>query len=164
MLKSFLLNGNPFTVEIQQSGGGFFTGISEEGRSDSRLSVDSFSITGPDTFEVQCPAGSGSGKFLFSDGELFLHWNGRTFRFQEYNKEEASEAHSGIYKSPMPGKVIAVSVKEGDTVSEDQPLVIIEAMKMENTIRAAHPGKVKKVGCKAGELVSPDHILVEVES
>ena len=63
----------------------------------------------------------------------------------------------------MPGKVIAVQVAVGDSVQKDQTIVIVEAMKMENAIKATLNGKVKAVHCKVGDLVSPDLNLVELE-
>jgi biotin carboxyl carrier protein len=64
---------------------------------------------------------------------------------------------------PMPGKVIAVLVGEGDRVEKGQGLVIVEAMKMENEVRSPISGEVKEVRVKAGEALEVGNILVVVE-
>ena len=65
-------------------------------------------------------------------------------------------------ESPMPGKVLQVLVAAGDTVEEEQPLVIIEAMKMEFIVRAPHNGIVVQVHYAAGDQVAVGDILVEM--
>ena len=64
---------------------------------------------------------------------------------------------------PMPGKVIAVLVAEGDQVEKGQGLVIVEAMKMENEVRAAVAGKVKEIRVAPGQAVESGELLVELE-
>ena len=63
-------------------------------------------------------------------------------------------------ESPMAGKVILTKVQAGDTVDEGDTLVIIEAMKMENEIRASVPAVVKEVRVKVGDLVNPGDVLL----
>lgn len=63
--------------------------------------------------------------------------------------------------SPMPGRVFSVSVAPGDNVTLGQELVIIEAMKMQNIIRAQRDGKISKVLVKQGQDVTLDHLLIE---
>lgn len=81
----------------------------------------------------------------------------------KYMPEKAAEDTSSILRSPMPGAVVAVSVKPGDTVSEGQEICVIEAMKMQNSMIAAKTGKVKAVHCKAGDTVGEGDLLVELE-
>jgi biotin carboxyl carrier protein len=64
---------------------------------------------------------------------------------------------------PMPGKVIAVLVSEGDNVERGQGLVIVEAMKMENEVRSPLAGEVKEIRVKPGDAVEGGAILVVVE-
>lgn len=66
-------------------------------------------------------------------------------------------------ESPMPGKVLRVLVAAGDKVSEEQPLVIIEAMKMEFTVRAPHEGSVAAVKYNEGDQVAVGDVLVELD-
>lgn len=68
----------------------------------------------------------------------------------------------GSIVAPMPGKIVRVLVSEGDTVEDDQPLVVMEAMKMEHTLRASGAGVVGEVMCAPGELVGDSKVLVKV--
>ena len=63
----------------------------------------------------------------------------------------------------MPGKVIAVNVAPGDTVMKGDELLVVEAMKMENAVRAPREGRVKSVSAQVGDMVSPGVVLVELE-
>jgi acetyl-CoA carboxylase biotin carboxyl carrier protein len=65
--------------------------------------------------------------------------------------------------APMAGKIIDVKVKVGDTVSEDDELLILEAMKMEMPIVAPAAGKVTEVKCSKGDSVGADDVLVVIE-
>ncbi|MBE9542715.1 MAG: acetyl-CoA carboxylase biotin carboxyl carrier protein subunit [Proteobacteria bacterium] len=65
--------------------------------------------------------------------------------------------------APMAGKVIDVKVNVGDTVSEDDDLIILEAMKMEMPIVAPASGTVKEIKCKKGDSVGADDVLVVIE-
>jgi biotin carboxyl carrier protein len=64
--------------------------------------------------------------------------------------------------APMPGKVIKILVREGDTVSPKQRMLIVEAMKMENPVVAPFKAEVAKVNCSEGELVDSDTLLIEL--
>jgi biotin carboxyl carrier protein len=64
---------------------------------------------------------------------------------------------------PMPGKVIAILVAEGDVVEKGQGLVIVEAMKMENEVRSPIAGAVKEIRIKQGDTVEGGATLVIVE-
>ncbi|XP_048349067.1 propionyl-CoA carboxylase alpha chain, mitochondrial isoform X2 [Sphaerodactylus townsendi] len=81
----------------------------------------------------------------------------------KYMPEKVVEDSSSILRSPMPGVVVAVSVKPGDMVVEGQEICVIEAMKMQNSLAAAKTGKVKSVHCQAGETVGEGDELVELE-
>uniref|UniRef100_A0A673A162 Propionyl-CoA carboxylase alpha chain, mitochondrial n=1 Tax=Sphaeramia orbicularis TaxID=375764 RepID=A0A673A162_9TELE len=80
-----------------------------------------------------------------------------------YMPEKVPEDTTSILRSPMPGTVVAVSVKAGDTVAEGQEICVIEAMKMQNSLTAVRQAKVKSVHCKAGETVGEGDLLVELE-
>ena len=66
-------------------------------------------------------------------------------------------------KAPMAGKVIEVKVQVGDSVSEDDEVIILEAMKMEMPIVASASGTVKEIKCKKGDSVGADDVLVVIE-
>lgn len=67
-----------------------------------------------------------------------------------------------IVKSPMPGRVLKVLVSEGDEVERGTPLVVVEAMKMENELRASGPGKVIKVFASPGQTVEGGAKLLQL--
>lgn len=64
--------------------------------------------------------------------------------------------------APMPGTVMDVKVKVGDTVEEAQVLLVLEAMKMENDIVAPHAGKITSVMIKKGDTVDTQDLLVTI--
>lgn len=63
----------------------------------------------------------------------------------------------------MPGRVVKVLVEEGQSVSAGQGLVILEAMKMENELKAPTDGKVRRVNCNEGQTVESGAVVVELE-
>jgi 3-methylcrotonyl-CoA carboxylase alpha subunit len=69
-----------------------------------------------------------------------------------------------ILTAPMAGTVIKVSVREGEEVTANQPLVILGAMKMEHSIRSPYPGTIIRVPHAAGDVVSGGEILVELDT
>ena len=66
-------------------------------------------------------------------------------------------------KSGMPGKIIEIFVKEGDIVKANKPLLIMEAMKMENEMRASRDVKIKEVCVKQGDSVESGAVLIKFE-
>ncbi len=65
--------------------------------------------------------------------------------------------------APLPGRIIEVLVKVGDTVSADDEVVVLEAMKMENSITTDYAGKVTRILVEPGQTVPTDAVLVEIE-
>ena len=80
---------------------------------------------------------------------------------KDYSNNE-SKGNDLSYYSPMPGKVIKVNVKEGDAVKEGDVLCVVEAMKMENNIKAMTSATVKKVYVDEGDKVDVKNILIEL--
>jgi biotin carboxyl carrier protein len=68
-----------------------------------------------------------------------------------------------IIRAPMPGKIIDVLVREGATVVRGEPLVILEAMKMQNEILSPVNGIIEKVSAKPNTNVMKDDLLVEIK-
>ena len=75
--------------------------------------------------------------------------------------EKKAADTSKLVISPMPGLVVSIEAVAGDTVREGEVVCVIEAMKMQNIIRAEHDGVVKAVNAKAGDSVAADEVLVE---
>jgi biotin carboxyl carrier protein len=78
-------------------------------------------------------------------------------------RRAAAGAHGGGLEAPMPGVVTRVMVAAGDRVTKGQPLVALEAMKMEHLIRAPHAGVVRRVAAEPGAMVQSGAELVELE-
>ncbi len=77
--------------------------------------------------------------------------------------EKVAPDTSKLLLCPMPGLVVSLNVAEGDKVSAGQGLAIVEAMKMENILRAERDGVVKSVNAKAGDSVAVDEVIMEFE-
>ncbi|MDB5694517.1 MAG: acetyl/propionyl-CoA carboxylase subunit alpha, partial [Sphingomonas bacterium] len=65
--------------------------------------------------------------------------------------------------APMPGLLVRLAVAEGDKVEAGQPLAVVEAMKMENILRAGKTGRVKAVEAKQGDSLAVDQVILELE-
>jgi biotin carboxyl carrier protein len=77
-------------------------------------------------------------------------------------KDKTKKGGEGSVKTPMPGRIVRVLVKEGDIVKLGQPIVVVEAMKMENELAAGCAGTVSKVHVVAGGTVEGGAMLVEI--
>jgi len=78
-------------------------------------------------------------------------------------KIEKSDIGSVVsVKAPLPGTILEVSVKVGDIVSKGDKLAIMEAMKMENEIKAEKDGIIKSVKVNVGQSVLQDEVIVEI--
>jgi len=98
-----------------------------------------------------------------SSSGVWVTLAGRTFFFENSKGSSGGEEEHGGFKAPMPGKVIAVAVSEGDHVEKGQILVLMEAMKMEHRIEAPAAGKVTRLFCAQGDLVDQSFQLLEFE-
>jgi 3-methylcrotonyl-CoA carboxylase alpha subunit len=83
---------------------------------------------------------------------------------QPFAFEQTEETASGRLTALMPGRIVKVMVGAGDTVASGQPLLIMEAMKMEHTIHSPREGKIEKVFYKVDDIVAADAALFSFES
>ena len=141
-------------------------------------------VCGDQTIDVDVRDGEGEveplgpGVFVFRQGDrretfhcvrdgdtVHLFWRGRAYLLEEETeRSRTSHRHvGGGLEAPMPGKVIAVKVAPGGTVMKGDELLVVEAMKMENAVRAPREGRVKSVSAQVGDMVSPGVVLVELE-
>ncbi|MDP8205690.1 MAG: biotin/lipoyl-containing protein [Candidatus Electryonea clarkiae] len=100
------------------------------------------------------------------DGKIWAAVNGRVYSFEDARAQDEmgqSADNENSVTAPMPGKVIKVLVQTGDTVEEGQPVVIVEAMKMEHILRAPKDGTITKIDCAEGQHADPGVPLVEIE-
>ena len=98
------------------------------------------------------------------DGVLARHeGDTRVFKLSRYEGTGHASAADGAILAPMPGKVIAVDVAEGDTVTAGQRLMVLEAMKMEHALTAPFDGTVTELNASEGGQVQVEAVLCVVE-
>jgi acetyl/propionyl-CoA carboxylase alpha subunit len=81
------------------------------------------------------------------------------------HQREVEEGQAGLQRltADMPGKVVRVLVKDGDSVAYDQGLLVLEAMKMQNEIRAPKSGTIREIGVTPGKTVNTGDFLLSLE-
>lgn len=140
------VDGNEFLVDGKKTG-----------RTNYSLIVDSRS------FEVEVDSGGDEYRVLV-DGRSYHITLVDERRMRVGGSQAGTELQGQQRVSvPMPGKVTAVLVAEGDQVEKGQGLVIVEAMKMENEVRSPIAGAVKEIKVKPGDTVEGGAVLVIVE-
>ena len=102
-----------------------------------------------------------------SEGIVYLRWDGEMHAvslFDPIAAVEANQSHQGGLTAPMNGSIVRVLVEVGQAVEAGTQLVVLEAMKMEHSIRAPQSGVVKALFCQEGEMVAEGSALVELET
>jgi 3-methylcrotonyl-CoA carboxylase alpha subunit len=91
------------------------------------------------------------------NGRFELHWA------DPFGVEEEDHAGDDRIVAPLPGTVVALLVKEGTQIQKGAPILTLEVMKMEQTLRAPFDGLVKSLKCKVGDIVQEGAELAEIE-
>jgi hypothetical protein len=167
------LNGNRHTVSVEPAGLGRYR-VAVDG-----VTHDVFAErTGDFGLSLILPNDQGSGErnadVLVApgpvSGELLIGLRGRTVgvTVNGRRRSRASDASSHAHgeqsvKASMPGRVVRVLVGAGDAVDVHQPVVVVEAMKMENELRSPKAGKVREVTVTPGTSVEAGRVLVVIE-
>jgi acetyl/propionyl-CoA carboxylase alpha subunit len=119
---------------------------------------------------LQVKGSAVSGEAAYARGVLWIHLDGETFVYEVPKKESrrggragGQGSHPGEVLAPMPGKIIKILVEPGAQVAAQQVLIVMEAMKMEYTLKAQAEGTVASVNCQAGEQVALGQCLVKME-
>ena len=95
---------------------------------------------------------------VFDSGTIF------DFELQQnYEPRDNSDINEGKVIAPITGTVVKILKKNGQLVSTGEPLVIIEAMKMEYELKAPKAGRIKKMKAKPKEIINQNDILVEID-
>lgn len=161
------LGDQTYTVEIEETeksvyrvsvdGNEFLVDGKKTGRTNYSLIVDSRS------FEIEVDNSGDEYRVLVDGRNYHIH-------LVDERRMRVGGAQSGLelqgrqnVSVPMPGKIIAVLVAEGDSVEKGQGLVIVEAMKMENEVRSPIAGAVKEIKVKPGDTVEGGAVLIVVE-
>ncbi len=87
----------------------------------------------------------------------------RTRHIRSLTAQTAAAGGGGVLKAPMPGLVVRALVEPGQRVEAGAGMLVLEAMKMENELRASAPGVVRAVRVQAGQAVEKGQVLVEFE-
>jgi biotin carboxyl carrier protein len=114
--------------------------------------------------EAQVVPGAATGEsFVWLDGRVATaSIDGRRTRRGRGGAASRTEGAQSIL-APMPGRVVRILVGPGDDVAARQPVVVVEAMKMENELRSPKAGRVKDVSVTEGALVEAGRVLIVVE-
>jgi biotin carboxyl carrier protein len=133
------VDGVPFEVSVRASGPGWL-------------------VLGSDGTHVRAEVTAvGERRFVRLDRADFV------LKREASGRRRTSGATQGSLEAPMPGVVTKVLVAAGDRVAKGQPLVAVEAMKMEHLIRAPRDGTVRAIQARQGEMVDGGVTLVEME-
>ena len=99
-------------------------------------------------------------------GTLWVHVNGKTFSVAQAGSKRKRRGQESIshnkVMSQMPGKITKIFVQEGQVVQKGQPVVVMEAMKMEYTLKAELTGPIEKFLAKVGAQVSVGDLLIQI--
>ena len=153
--RQILVDGKPSDATISSLGGGRH--LLRDGASASRVILE--------------PEGPGEGgsraREVLVDGFRFIveAESERIAALRERASQgRAASAHSGPLqvKAIIPGKVVAVSIKVGDQVTAGQQLLVVEAMKMQNELRAPRDGTIDRVGVSVGATIEIGDLLVVI--
>lgn len=79
------------------------------------------------------------------------------------NRKSYEEADPKLIKAVIPGTIVEIHVRKGSSVKEGDSLLILEAMKMRNVVRAPFDGKIKQILVKTMELVGKNQLILEME-
>ena len=123
-------------------------------------------LLGKDSWTVACEQLEGPRWALGAAGERVEVevQDDRSRQIEALTGQGRKPVAGGVVKAPMPGLVVRVEVSQGDAVETGQGLVVVEAMKMENELRATHAGIVEQVHVKAGDRVEKGAELITLKS
>jgi 3-methylcrotonyl-CoA carboxylase alpha subunit len=113
-----------------------------------------FRVEGADRPMAGIAAVNGDVVWVSIDQQIF------EIRFGSATARSGARAQDAL-TPPMSATVVRIAVKVGDHVKQGEPLIVLEAMKMELPIRAPHDGTIGAINCREGELVQPGTVLVE---
>lgn len=133
---------------------------------DGASTVSNTAMTSDGTLSATVDGTRLAAAFFANGGGFTLIHEGIATEFSVVNPldvDVASDADTGALKSPMPGKIVQVLTEAGATVKRGAALVVMEAMKMEQTLLAAADGKVAAVNVSVGDQVEAGAVLVAFE-
>lgn len=133
---------------------------------DVRHRADSWSILGPGGRHIEATI------HREGDSQTIVHVGSRVYAFELQDELTAralatagrgAAKKTGDVKASIPGRVVRILVLEGEFVLAGRPLVVLEAMKMENEVRSPRDGKVRSIEVDPGQAVATGDVLVRFE-
>jgi biotin carboxyl carrier protein len=102
-------------------------------------------------------------------GQLWIHYQGRNFIYESEDKAKFAQTAGvgskvGDILAPMPGKLTKIFKKEGDLVQKGDAILVMEAMKMEYTLKSEGEGILEKIECKVGDQVALGKCLARIKA
>jgi biotin carboxyl carrier protein len=151
---------------VRQDGQVRVTAVSESPGVESAASPEAWHVERlPDGgFTIAGPQGRRRAEAVRTGETVWVRFAGRTYRFHILRGRRARPVLPGDLASPMPGRVQKILVREGAAVEADDPLLVVEAMKMQLEIKAPLAGKVSRLLAREGDLVEAGVQLVEIEA
>lgn len=148
------INGRPFTVEVTDDGTVLVDGIAH----DVVLEGETAIVSG-ESYAVQV-----SGLAVTAAVPAPTAPSPAAVRLSAHDEaSRAAEASTGAVLAIIPGRIVRVLVEPGQKIQKGEPVCVLEAMKMENELRARQSGTVRTVHVKPGDDVEKDQVLVEIE-
>lgn len=107
---------------------------------------------------------------LWMQDQLWIHYNGQIIKMQDpklltrsqKNKSQSSQ-HPDQILAPMPGRITKLNTQVGDKVGGGQALIMMEAMKMEYTLKAEQAGQVQSLNVQVGDQVNLGQLLIKLQ-
>lgn len=117
-----------------------------------------------DRLSVKSPDGTFSALAVRVGGATYASYRGRTYKIERASRRRAVSGHDsgGVSRAPMPGQIVEVSVEVGEKVEVGDRLMVLEAMKMQQSIFATVSGKVESLGASLGDQVTEGQVLAVV--
>ncbi|HSD88006.1 MAG TPA: biotin carboxylase N-terminal domain-containing protein [Kofleriaceae bacterium] len=127
--------------------------------------VSRYGVEGDRVWFVEHGGHRRQARVVSSGARIHVLSEGTTFAFTEQARfpDHAAKVVAGGLIAPMPGKVVKVLVETGQAVDAGSPLLVLEAMKMEHTVRAADAGTVQAIHVAVGDQVDADRLLAVVQ-
>lgn len=158
------LAGDSYTVTDVESGKSTTHRVNSYAFEHNSLIKLNIENRGNETFQLTGQKNELRFDFYYKGGKVeTLAYDESQYKYKKHMAPPVKIDHSRSILSPMPGLMITVDVEAGQTVVDGQQLCTIEAMKMQNIIKAERDGKIKSVNVKAGDSVAVDELLIEFE-
>jgi len=139
------INDQPFSADIE------------------KIDENSYTILHKNRLQTAHVAVSKEHVYVSVDGESYVFGRVDLSRSAFRGGSESGGGDENIISAPMPGKILKMMVKKGQKVAKNTTLFIVEAMKMENEVKAPRDGVIKKVHFKENDLVTVGAVIVELD-